>query len=117
MKTLYTTFQIIVSDCIIKKLPKYTLAAIDDIKEVISITEMCPWTFTPIDTVKLFFTKFIGTAIVIALISLLWCLWGGQISTELFYLSNTPNWMLPIVLMPASKIFTRVSSEIIFGYK
>lgn len=93
---------------------EYALGATEGFEETKAIIDMCPWTFSPLEAVKLFAFRYARIAISIALTGLLWALYGKQLATELFYAFTMPNWMLSFVLFGTSEIFTRVLNEVLF---
>lgn len=99
---------------ICEKIPatEYAVGAVDSLNDTITIMRMCPWTFRPLEVVKLFFSRYAESAICIAITGILWALYGEQMATALFYAFDMPNWMLPICLCVALKIFSRVLGEV-----
>lgn len=93
---------------------EYAVGATKSFEETKAIIDMCPWTFSPLETVKLFAFRYARITISIALTTLLWAFYGEQLATELFYAFTMPNWMLPFCLFGASEIFTRVLNEVLF---
>ena len=97
-----------------KKLPatEYAVGAVDSFDNTITIIKKGPWTFTLMEAAKLFFSRYAETAICIAITSILWSSYGERMATTLFYAFDMPNWMLPICLCGALKIFSRVLGEV-----
>ena len=96
---------------------EYAVGAVESLDDTIAIMDMCPWTFSPIEAVKLFLTRFASTAICIAITGVLWMLYGEEIATALFNASSMPSWMLPFCLFGAAGIFSRVLNEVLFTYE
>lgn len=93
---------------------EYAVGATESFKETKAIIDMCPWTHSPFEVVKLFTFRYVRIAISIALTGLLWAFYGEQLATELFHAFTMPNLMLPFCLFGASEIFTRVLNEVLF---
>ena len=91
---------------------EYAVGAVDSLDDTITIMKKCPWTFSFMEAAKLFFSRYAETAICIAITGTLWALYGEQMATTLFYAFDMPNWMLPICLCGALKIFSRVLGEV-----
>ena len=91
---------------------EYAVGAVDSLNDIVAIMDRCPWIFKPLEAVKLFFSRYAETAICIAITGILWALYGEQMATALFYAFDMPDWMLPICLCGALKIFSRVLGEV-----
>ena len=90
---------------------QYVTGAVDSLNDTVSIMDRNPWTCTPLEMGKLFFSRYVATALCIAITGLLWILYGEQMATAWFYEFDVPNWMLPICLYVALKIFSRILGE------
>lgn len=114
MRNFMEKFKEFIYYLICEKIPatEYAVGAVDSLDDTITIMRMCPWTFRPLEVVKLFFSRYAETAICIAITGILWALYGEQMATTLFYAFDMPNWMLPICLCGALKIFSRVLGEV-----
>lgn len=96
---------------------EYAVGAVNSLDDTVAIMDMCPWTFSPLETIKLFLSRYARTALSIAITGVLWMLYGEEMATALFYACEMPSWMLPFCLFGAAEIFTRVLGEVLFGYE
>ena len=91
---------------------EYVIGAIESLRDTINIINMCSWTFSLFETIKLFFIRYIGVVVRIVLIALLWNFYFEEIATELFYIFSFPRWMLPICLFIASESLIKNLNEL-----